>query len=620
MVKERLELDLRAALADLNRLDDVLRRAAVDFSQALAKAVSQSHTIKVSGDAKDVTRAIDRAVEAADTGVAITAEASGLTRSINSAVEAADTTIAPKVDTAGLREAATASAAVGTNLGASDVAAGGLFAKSAGISKVLGSLGIALGAGQILGFFNDSVQAASNLNETINATDVVFEKSAKTILDWSKTSSASVLLSRTAALQAASGFGALFNQAVGVGDASADMSIKTVQLAADLASVYNVPVDDALERLKSGLIGEAEPLRRLNVLINEQAVATKAMELGLVDANGEVTEGGKIQARFALILEQTKKQQGDVARTADGLANTQRRVSAEFEDAQTKIGRGLLPAMKELFGAISRDVLPALTRLGIAVGPPLAQVLTIAAPLITGMAEAFGFLAEVLGPVLDFLSPVLPVLLLLINPITQLAGIVKGLGAVWGEVWPTIKSVLEGVYDAIKGPVLDPLVAVLDTLWGIVQDIAGIAAGAFSGLVSSFETLWEVVSLPIKLLIASLKELKELLNDINPFGTDFSVSRGKGGQPVIESHAHGGVVGEGTGRPLGAPQMILAHVGERVLRVGEGAAGSMGPLRIDLVVSGSGGTNPETLSAVERGARSGVSIVLRDIVSAGRTG
>lgn len=572
MVKERLELDLRSALSSLNTLDNALRSAAVDFSQALNKAVSQSHSVKITGDAKDVTRSIDRAVEAADTGVAIAGEASGITRAINSAVDAADETVDLKVDNSSLTAAATSSAAVGTNLGGATVAAGGLSKTLGGVKGLLGGLTAVLGAGGVLSFFNDSVQAASNLNETVNATKVVFEDSAKTILEWSKTSSSSVLLSRTAALQAASGFGALFNQAVGVGDQSVEMSKGMVQLAADLASVYNIPVDEALERLKSGLIGEAEPLRRLNVLINEQAVATKAAELGLVDANGEATEAGKIQARYALILEQTKKQQGDVARTADGLANTQRRVSAEYEDSQTKIGRGLLPTMKELFGTISRDVLPALTKLGIAVGPLLAQVLTIAAPLITGMAEAFGFLAQVLGPVLDFLSPVLPVLLLLINPITQLAGIVKGLGDVWGTVWPEIKNTVETAYNAIKGPILDPLVSVLDALWGVVQDIAGIAAGAFKGLQSSFETLWAVVSLPIKLLITSLKELKELLNDINPFGTDFSVRRGKNGQPIIESHALGGVVGEGSGRPIGAPQMILAHVGERVLPVAQSAA------------------------------------------------
>ena len=158
---------------------------------------------------------------------------------------------------------------VETSLGGANVAATGLAAKSLGISKVLGALGATLGVGQILGFFNDSINAASDLNEQINATKVIFESSAQTILNWSKTSSSSVLLSRNAALAAASGFGALFNQAVGVGEASATMATKIVQLGADIRSVYNLPsVEDALERLKSGLIGEAEPLRRLNILIN----------------------------------------------------------------------------------------------------------------------------------------------------------------------------------------------------------------------------------------------------------------------------------------------------------------------------------------------------------------
>ena len=103
---------------------------------------------------------------------------------------------------------------------------------------------------------------------------------------------------------------------------------------------------DALEKLRSGLVGEAEPLRVLGVNINEATTKAKAFELGLVGANGVVSEAAKVQARYALILEQTVTAQGDFARTADGVANTQRTLTAEWENAQVVIGQALprLPA------------------------------------------------------------------------------------------------------------------------------------------------------------------------------------------------------------------------------------------------------------------------------------
>ena len=101
-------------------------------------------------------------------------------------------------------------------------------------------------------------------------------------------------------MEATATFGNLF-VALGLSqEAAATLSPDIVQLASDLASFNNIGVEEAVEKLRSGLVGEAEPLRTLGVNINEALVQAKALELGLVTSAGAATEAGKVQARYAL--------------------------------------------------------------------------------------------------------------------------------------------------------------------------------------------------------------------------------------------------------------------------------------------------------------------------------
>ena len=192
----------------------------------------------------------------------------------------------------------------------------------------------------------EAIDAASNLAESTSKAQVVFGDFFSDIQAFSQTAPQALGLANQQALEFAGTFGNLF-VALGLSqEAAADLSPEIVQLGADLASFNNLEVGDALEKLRSGLVGEAEPLRSLGVNINEALTQAKALELGLVGVNGETVEAAKVQARYALIVEQTATAQGDFARTADGVANRQRTLTAEFENLRAEIGQALLPAFE----------------------------------------------------------------------------------------------------------------------------------------------------------------------------------------------------------------------------------------------------------------------------------
>lgn len=216
------------------------------------------------------------------------------------------------------------------------------------IGQVAQVAGVAVAAG-----LWKATQAASDLDESVSKSGVVFGEAADRVQAWSATAADAFGQSQRQALEAAGTFGNLFTSMGFGSDQSADMSMKLVQLASDLASFNNIDPTEALDALRSGLVGETEPMRRLGVNMNEATLRAEALALGLDASTSTLTPAVKAQAAYSLILKQTKNAQGDFTRTADGLANSQRTAKARFEDAAAALGDALVPVMADAAKAIS---------------------------------------------------------------------------------------------------------------------------------------------------------------------------------------------------------------------------------------------------------------------------
>ena len=195
-------------------------------------------------------------------------------------------------------------------------------------------------------FAAQSVGAASDLDESLSKTRTVFGDASAAVEKFAQDAATNLGLSTQAALEATSTFGNLFT-AMGInqGKASA-LSQEIVQLAADLASFNNLPsVQDAIIALRSGLVGETEPLRRLGVNLSAARINAEALSSGLAETKGQIDAAAKAQAAFNLIMQDTATAQGDFARTSNGLANTTRTLQAAVDDAKASIGVGFVNAI-----------------------------------------------------------------------------------------------------------------------------------------------------------------------------------------------------------------------------------------------------------------------------------
>lgn len=216
-----------------------------------------------------------------------------------------------------------------------------------GLGSVAGKVGAVLGVAGLaasgLDGLKSAIMSASDLNETVSKTGVVFGAATSQVTAFADEMADKYGASKQAMLDAASALG-LIGKAAGMSQGeAAGMSVAMAKLADDASSFYNVPLDEALDTIRSALVGEAEPIRKFGVLLNEDAVKAEAMRLGLVKAGAALTEQGKVMARVSLIQKGMVDATGDHARTADSFSNKLREAWGRVGNIATDIGSTLMP-------------------------------------------------------------------------------------------------------------------------------------------------------------------------------------------------------------------------------------------------------------------------------------
>lgn len=221
------------------------------------------------------------------------------------------------------------------------------FASGVGDSlKVAGVVGTAA----LVGLAASSVSAASDFNESLNKTRVVFKGASGDIENFAKGAANNLGISSRAALDFAGTFGNTFDQLKIGSQQSAEMSKSIIQLAADFGSFHNADISDVLNAQSAAFRGEYDALQRYLPLINAAAVENKALEMTHKDNAKALNQQEKALATYALMLEGAGEAQGDFARTADSGANVNRRLTASFEDLKVTIGQKLQPIVERAMG------------------------------------------------------------------------------------------------------------------------------------------------------------------------------------------------------------------------------------------------------------------------------
>lgn len=126
------------------------------------------------------------------------------------------------------------------------------------------------------------------------------------------------------------------------------MSQNLTQLGYDISSFFNISIEDAMQKLQSGISGELEPLRRLGYDLSQARLEQTALNLGIKESVANMTQAEKAELRYYAIMTQVTTAQGDMARTLEAPANQLRILQAQLTQATRAIGNIFIPALNAI--------------------------------------------------------------------------------------------------------------------------------------------------------------------------------------------------------------------------------------------------------------------------------
>jgi phage-related protein len=339
----------------------------------------------------------------------------------------------------------------------------------------------------VVRFGQSAVTEASNLNESLNAVQVMLGGAGDSFIEFGKNAADTLGLTQAELNQAVTPMASLFANAGLKGEGLSKNLQSLAQRAVDVGSVFNTTTEDVLGAFGAALRGESEPVRRFGVTLNEAAIGAEAVRLGLADSAKNVSESAKVQARYSLLLQQTSKTQGDFANTSTGVANASRIANAQWKEAQARLGTVLLPIVSKgaaLFGNFSsmimERVVPAIQGL---------IALIVKGDYTGGLGKALGIEED--SPIVSIVLTIRDTVLGMFNRIADAAAGMTGGGA-GGGIWAWLGGAAALVVPLLAhfgkfAPLLAKLAPMFRTVFSFLTGPLGIVISLFTLAYASSE-------------------------------------------------------------------------------------------------------------------------------------
>ena len=250
-----------------------------------------------------------------------------------------------------------------------------------GLKKAAGGLAIGAVIGKVVG---DAISAASDLQQAMGGTDLIFKDSAKAIHDWAKDTSDNFRVPAVEAEKFAATMGNALMQAGMSTDEAVSKTKELAQVGADLAAAFGGSTVEALDAINAAIAkGEFERLESFGVTIKQADITAEMNKIA--GGADKITVANKAaietQARINLLMKEAAPAMGAAASEADSYAAKQEAFNEQWQNFLAVIGGPLLNTLGGFMDLLS-SMLPVIT------------------PLITGIANLATAAAALPGPVL----------------------------------------------------------------------------------------------------------------------------------------------------------------------------------------------------------------------------
>lgn len=204
------------------------------------------------------------------------------------------------------------------------------------------------GLSRLASMIGTAITKSNEYQENLNLFTVAMGEYAQEAFDYGQTVSEVLGIDLSDWIRNQGVFNTLLTGFGDTAERAALMSKNLTQLGYDLSSFFDISVEDAMQKLQSGISGELEPLRRLGYDLSQARLEATALSLGIDKSVQSMTQAEKAELRYYAIMTQVTTAQGDLSRTLEAPANQLRVLSAQFNMAARSIGNIFIPALNAI--------------------------------------------------------------------------------------------------------------------------------------------------------------------------------------------------------------------------------------------------------------------------------
>lgn len=309
------------------------------------------------------------------------------------------------------------------------------------------------------------------------------------------------------------------------------LSAESMNLVADLAAITDMPFDEAMDRFKSGLMGNYEALDAFGINVSARSLENSEFVKGLGKSWNQLSDNEKMMAVYNEIVRQSSSAQGLAKQEAQSFGMQMKLLKEKIMETAGAIGEKLLPylepfiqKMNEIVEAVGNfanehpqlmagilAVTGAIGGLMLVLGP----VLMVIGQLMTGFASAT-VVAGVLGTTvramsLKFLGVIAAITAVIAIGALLIANwdaIKRSAIALWNDVksswnetlndikalaidlWNDIKTGITNVWNSIKttaSTVFNAIKTVISNIWNNVKSVT---SSIWNGIKSTVSSIW----------------------------------------------------------------------------------------------------------------------------------
>jgi phage-related protein len=191
-------------------------------------------------------------------------------------------------------------------------------------------------------FIKSCIEVGSNVTEVQNVVDTAFKDLSWQADQWASNAMTNFGLSELSAKKYMGVFGQMSNAMGITGKAALDMAENVTGLTGDVASFYNLGMDEAYTKLKSIWTGETETLKDLGVIMTQTNLDQYALNNGFGKTTAKMTEQEKVMLRYQYVTSALSNATGDFVKTQDSWANQTRILTLRFQQLKASLGKGFI--------------------------------------------------------------------------------------------------------------------------------------------------------------------------------------------------------------------------------------------------------------------------------------